>query len=418
MEPRLADLEIATFAVDEVVEGTQTGWSDGRLTLALPQLAVGAGDPALAEATVEVVRPGDSVRISNVLDVALPSARIGGALPSARFEESLPSARIDDVRVHRLAGVAVLTVCDWAGAGFEGAEELPDSLVDMAGPGADRSPWGATTHVVVRCVPAPGVEVAEADRAVRDAATSVATTIAEATGGATPDDVRTIGPMPPADATLPAIAAILQVASEGPLVDTFLDGEPLGEFAPRVFDERLLHEGRLTNGAYDWPGVRNVTAAYQDLALLRKLRAAHGERSRYIGLILAPGYLDGADQKRRAAEASAELAAGLGADGVVCTTFSSGNSHTDTMLTVQACERRGIGTVALVCETNGGLTDHVPEADCLVSTGNEDELVDAWTPERVVGGDDRARVGERVPAVHYLGGLAETGDARWTAMPA
>ena len=44
--------------------------------------------------------------------------------------------------------------------------------------------------------------------------------------------------------------------------------------------------------------------------------------------------------------------------------------------------------VALVCETNGGLTDHVPEADCLVSTGNEDELVDAWTPERVIGGDE------------------------------
>jgi hypothetical protein len=88
------------------------------------------------------------------------------------------------------------------------------------------------------------------------------------------------------------------------------------------------------------------------------------------------------------------------------------------MLTVQACERGGIGTVALVCETNGGLTDHVAEADCLVSTGNEDELVDAWTPERVIGGEDGARVGERVPAVHYLGGLAETGDARWTAVPA
>jgi len=409
LESTLADLEIATFAVDEVVEGTQTGWSDGRLTLALPQLAVGAGDPALAEATVEVVRPGDSVRISNVLDVALPSARIG---------EALPSARAGEVRLHRLAGVAVLTVCDWAGAGYDGAEELPDSLVDMAGPGADRSPWGVTTNIVVRCVPSPGVEVAEADRAVRGAATSVATTIAEATAGATPDDVRSVGPLPPADASLPAVAVILQVASEGPLVDTFLDGEPLGEFAPRVLDERRLYEGRLTNGAYDWPGVRNVTAAYQDLSLLRELRAAHGERSRYAGLILAPGYLDGADQKRRAAEASAELAQSLVADGVVCTTFSSGNSHTDTMLTVQACERRGIGTVALVCETNGGLTDHVPEADCLVSTGNEDELVDAWIPERVVGGDDRARVGERVPAVHYLGGLAETGDARWTAVPA
>ena len=68
----LADLEIATFAVDEVVEGTQTGWSDGRLTLALPQLAVGAGtQPALAEATVEVVET-DSLLIDALRTVEEP----------------------------------------------------------------------------------------------------------------------------------------------------------------------------------------------------------------------------------------------------------------------------------------------------------------------------------------------------------
>jgi len=88
------------------------------------------------------------------------------------------------------------------------------------------------------------------------------------------------------------------------------------------------------------------------------------------------------------------------------------------MLTVQECERRGIATVALVCETNGGLTDHVPEATSLISTGNEDELVEAWTPERVIGGQERAAVGERIAAVHFVGGLVQTGDARWTAVPA
>ena len=219
------------------------------------------------------------------------------------------------------------------------------------------------------------------------------------------------------DASSPAVVLILQVASEGPLTDTFWFGEPLRELQPTEVDPRAILDGGLTNGAYDWPAVRNVTAAYQGNAAIRELFAGHGERLRFAGPIMAPGYLDGAAQKRRAAEASAGLANRLGADGVVCTTFSSGNSHTDTMLTVQACERRGIGTVALVCETNGGLTDHVPEADCLVSTGNEDELVEAWTPERVVGGG-RARVGEPVPTWAYLGACAETGDARWTAVPA
>ena len=406
MEPTLADLEIATFAVDEVVEGTQTGWSDGRLTLSLPQLAVGAGEPALAEATVEVVRPGDAVRISNVLDVVLPSVESGGA------------------RIHRLNGVAVLVVCDWAAAGYTEADELPDSLVDMAGPGADRSPWGATTDIVVRCVPVPGIAVAEADRVVRATGAAISSALAAPTVGSAPKATRTIGALPPVDASLPPVALVLQAASEGPLLDTFLDLIPLRDLEPRPIDPAALFSGRLTNGAYDWPGVRNVTAIYQELALVRRLQAEHGKRLRFAGIVLAPGYLDGAEQKRRAAEASAALVDSLGARGVICTTFSSGNSHTDTMLTVAACERRGIGTVALVCETNGGLTDHVPEADCLVSTGNEDELVEAWVPDRIIGGERRARSGERGPrralprrvgarrATRVVGGAGMTRAAR------
>ena len=399
MVSTLADLEIATFAVDEVVEGTQTGWSDRRLTVSLPQLAVGVGEPALAEATVEVVRPGDPVRISNVLDVVLPAVLV------------------DETRLHRLDGVAVVTVCDWVAAGYAEATELPASLIDMAGPGADRSPWGGDRE------PGPAVcsRAGYARRGRRCGDPAGRGRRGAGSGAVRPADKRR--PRSPsstrsADPSLPSVALILQVASEGPLVDTFWDGQALGVFEPRVIHARDVLTGSLTNGAYDWPGVRNVTAVYQDNALIRELASQHGTTLRFAGVILAPGYLDGATQKRLAAEASASLAAELGADGVVCTTFSSGNSHTDTMLTVQACERRGIGTVALVCETNGGLTDHVPEATSLISTGNEDELVEAWTPERVIGGSELALVGERVAAVHYVGGLVQTGDARWTAVPA
>jgi hypothetical protein len=74
-------------------------------------------------------------------------------------------------------------------------------------------------------------------------------------------------------------------------------------------------------------------------------------------------------------------------------------------------------TVALVCETNGGLTDHVPEADSLISTGNEDELVAPWTPARVVGTDEPARAGEPVPTWAYLSACSQMGETTWTAVP-
>lgn len=412
-----ADLEIAAFAIDEVVEGTLTGRDGATLCVSPPQLAVGAGHPALAEATVEVVRPGDRVRIANVLDAVVPDVRADD--PAASFPGVLGGTWNDapHARIHRLRGVAVLSVCDWKAAGLVGSEEFPSSYVDMAGPAQDRSPWGSTANVVLRCVPAPGASVADADAAIRRASLQLARTLATTTLDAAPDEVSQVGALRDADEELPAVCGILQVASEGALTDTFFDGNDLRDLMPRVVDPTWLFAGRLTNGAYDWPGVRDTTANYQDLALVRALERAHGETLRFAGLILAPGYLDTAEAKRRGAEASAALAAHLGAAGAICTTFSSGNSHTDTMLTVRALESRGIATTALVCETNGGLTDHVAEADCLVSTGNEDELVPAWTPERVVGGGD-GDAGRAVAMVHYVGSCVETGDAPWTAVPA
>jgi hypothetical protein len=88
------------------------------------------------------------------------------------------------------------------------------------------------------------------------------------------------------------------------------------------------------------------------------------------------------------------------------------------MLTVRACEALGIRTTAIVSETNGGLTDHVVEADCIVSVGNEDELVEPWTPDRVIGSDEAARAGEPVPLWAYLGACVQTGDMSFTAVPA
>jgi glycine reductase complex component B subunit alpha and beta len=414
----VADLEIATFGIDRIVEGTQTGRDATTLVVSSSQLAVGAGEPALAEATVEVVRPGEPVRISNVLDVVLPTVKADD--PASTFPGILgPATDAGTGRTNRLQGVAVVNSCDWLTPGYVIPEEFPDSIVDMSGPGTDRSPFGATANVVLRFVPADGAPMAEVDAAIRRETARVARELAATTLGHEPDDVASYAwPLPSASADLPAIVPILQVASEGTLVDTFFQGEAMDDLDPTVFDPRSILDGALTNGAYDWAGVRNVTAVYQDNSLLRALFAGHGERHRFAGLIIALGYLDTAEEKQRSALASAQLAASLGADGVICTTFSSGNSHTDTMLTVRACEQAGIATTALVCETNGGLTDHVPEADCLVSTGNEDELVDPWTPETVIGSVSAARVGEPVPTWAYVAACVETGDAAWTAVPA
>jgi glycine reductase len=138
------------------------------------------------------------------------------------------------------------------------------------------------------------------------------------------------------------------------------------------------------------------------------------------------GYEQTAEDKERAAERVAELARELGADGAIITTDAGGNSHTDVMLTCRACERADVRTSVIVAEmadpesTNPGLTDWVPEADCVVSAGNAEELVPGWTPERVVGGDvlldgTRAADAGPVPVRNYLGATNQMGQLELTA---
>ena len=83
---------------------------------------------------------------------------------------------------------------------------------------------------------------------------------------------------------------------------------------------------------------------------MRALYREHGRRLRFAGVVLMRGYEQTAEDKQRAATAAAEAAVGLGADGAVVTTDAGGNSHTDTMLTVRACEQAGVRTTTIVAE--------------------------------------------------------------------
>src|SRR5207244_3601687 len=87
-------------------------------------------------------------------------------------------------------------------------------------------------------------------------------------------------------------------------------------------------------------------------------------------------------------------------DGAVCTYEATGNTHIDFMLTVQALERAGVPTGAVVHEYGGpdgtdpSLVDFVPEAIALASSGGIDRRVLLPRPDRVIGGTHLAHRGE------------------------
>jgi glycine reductase complex component B subunit alpha and beta len=361
---------------------------------------------------IEIVRPGEPVRVTHVLDAVEPRIRPDGraAFPT--------SGKAGEGRTNRLDGVVVLSCLDFA------AEERPlheqESIVDLAGPAAELTPFVDEACVVLTFHPGEaGNEAAEA--AARETTLRVAEELARPTLDAEPARVETFE-LGAGDESLPRVAALIQLSDLGPLYHLYVYGTPAGQAGlPRIVDPAEVLDGAVTSGEYHWAAMRNPTICFQRNALVRSLYAEHGTRLRFAGVVLMRGYEQSADDKQRAAEAAAARAQELGADGVVITTDAGGNSHTDVMLTCRACERVGIRTTVILAEetdpesTRPILTDWVPEADSIVSTGNLEELVGEWKPERVLGGDTlldgtaAANAGP-IPVRHYLGAANQMGQ--------
>ena len=375
------------------------------------------GDVSVEGASVEVVPPGSAVRVTHVLDAVEPRIRPDGrpAFPT--------EGRAGEGRTNRLDGVVVLSCLDFPG------EERPlheqESIVDLGGPGASLTPFADMTAVVLTFEPGGGGHVA-IDAEARRATLAAAEELARGTLDAEPDEIERFE-LGPADASLPAVAALIQISDLGALYIQYVYGAPAGDAGlPRAVDPAEILDGAVTCGEYHWAAMRNPTIFFQRNELVRTLYREHGKTLRFAGVVLMRGYEQSADDKQRAAERAAAVAEELGADGVVITTDAGGNSHTDVMLTCRACEQAGIKTTVVLAEetdpfsTKPILTDWVREADSIVSTGNVEELVETWTPERVLGGDlllDGTPASEAgpIPVRNYLGAANQTGQLALSA---
>ena len=362
-------------------------------------------------AEVEIVRPGEPVRVTHVLDAVEPRIRPDGraAFPT--------EGKAGEGRTNRLDGVVVLSCLDFA------QEERPlheqESIVDLAGPGAPYTPFAGETCVVLTFRPGAGGNE-EAETFARRTTLALAEELARPTLDAEPATVETFALRDAA--RLPRVAALIQLSDLGPLYYQYVYGRPAGEAGlPRIVDPAEVLDGAVTCGECHWAAMRNPTVFFQRNSLVRSLYREHGERLDFGAVVLMRGYEQSAEDKQRAADAAAERARELEADGVIITTDAGGNSHTDVMLTCRACEEAGIKTTVILAEetdpesTRPILTDWVPEADSIVSTGNVEELVEAWTPEHVLGGDllldgRPAQEAGAVPVRNYLGAANQMGQ--------
>ncbi|MEO7442021.1 MAG: glycine/sarcosine/betaine reductase component B subunit, partial [Acidimicrobiales bacterium] len=173
-------LTLRIHRVRAVAFGTDTGLSDGVLTVDADGSSALFADPALAGVILSWASPGEKVRLVKVLDAVEPRTKGpggGGIFPGLLGPAQPQGTGTTTV----LAGVAVVA------AGF--LPRAQEAVVDMSGPFAELSPLGSTHNLVVEFTPAPDARWEDVDAAVRRGTLALAARLAEAALDVEPDEV-------------------------------------------------------------------------------------------------------------------------------------------------------------------------------------------------------------------------------------
>jgi glycine reductase len=387
-------LELRWSDVAELVAGPATRLSGRRLEVDLEALRAHlAADARLTGVRLDVVHPGERVRIGRVFDVIAPRARLDG--------EDYPGVlgavgRAGDGRTLALAGVAVVAT-DQQADSVAGAL----AVIDMAGPNAPLSAFASTQNLVISAGPAPGTGRNEYLAAVRLAALKAGVVLARAARDAEPDRVEVFAlppsPRVPAElAYLPRVAYVFQIHShQRPtgLDEGILYGDPVRRMLPTLIHPNEVLDGAVLRG---FMGRSVTTWATQNHPVIRTLYAQHGRTLWFAGVVVTVAHATEPERVRSAFLTAGLVAHTLGADGAIFTKIGGGAPHVDMAQAASQCEALGVRTTILVedMSTDGSAEGMIlfdfPGVDAMVNVGGHQEPLIFPPMDRVVGADDMA----------------------------
>ncbi|MBI4491429.1 MAG: hypothetical protein HY690_01385 [Chloroflexi bacterium] len=428
-------LELASFTVRDVRFSNRTGFNEGILSVdrdELRQLLLQSGD--FDDVGVEIARPGEATRLIHVMDAAEPRFKPGNGSTFPGFLG--PRKTVGEGRTHRLAEMAIVSV------GEPAAGEptyMREAIVDMAGPGAEVSPFGSTINLVLDFKPHQkyldpdlpeatmhhimiGSPLAQRyNHRVRAAELQAAAHLARTTEGMEPDslEVHELGPVDP---SLPRVVYYFQMN----WIDVY--GENTDGILPSLIHPNEILDGALVNVVSNHhASYRSCTFFNQNHALVRELCARHGTDLNFLGVIIYPGaVVNEFEQKDMLAEHAVKLARMLGVQGACSSYYGGGHPCVEFMLICQKCERAGITTVQVMPENYGtpddpGFVYSVPEAVAIISAGRATQRIDLPAVPKVIGGQELWSIpgspGDSLSIPHRLlyGCSTATGYGRLTA---
>lgn len=414
-------LELGTFPVKDVVFGRRTRYQKGVLEVDREGLLQAMlKDSRLVSAEMHLARPGESARITKVRDALEPRIKVKGPGMVYPGVCGRPVTTVGTGRTHRLSGVSVMELS--AMPMYDGYDSPVEDFVDMSGPGAALTPFGATLNICLKLEPDPKLSILDQNEATHSAALLVSDMLAGTVADQKPESEE-VFELRPADPSLPRTVYIICLRSSehysGQLYAFFTSIYGLTRLTPPW----LLHPNELLDGAISvgapYYGPQATSWVYVNNPIVLELYRRHGVDLAFAGVINIRTRWTAQSEKDITSQQAAKLAQMVGAQGAVISWDAGGNDFMETIRTVQACEKLGIKTVFVTGEEppeSGGppLLEPLPEATAIVSTGMGHLTVDRQplpVMERLIGYETIAadimlpkeQISAKGPFTHFRG---------------
>jgi Glycine/sarcosine/betaine reductase component B subunits len=385
-------LNLAAFPVKEIRLGKRLQYQAGALEVdqrALVDLVL--EDRRVEDVSLAVVYPGERVRVTGIRDIVEPRVKVG--CQAQVFPGTLsPVEQVGEGTTHRLSGMAVMATAAYEGTARAGLAVQRSALLDMWGPGAGASRFSSLIGLVLVMRLKEALSDLDAHQAIQGAELKVAERLAQATIGQRAESTEVFD-LSESRQSLPGVVLLQGCLTDSHNVHSGVSyyGLPIRDSLATFLHPNELLDGAMTVSATRAVGHFPVTWDWQNHPLALGLCRQHGERFNFLGVILERIQFDTFLGKEVAAHSASQLAATLGAGGALVAWIGSGNAFVELMLTIRACEQRGIKTVLLTYEFGGKdgvdspLLYYLPQADAVVSSGSRDRWLELAEPERVVG---------------------------------
>lgn len=400
-------LDIESIDIKDIQAGSKTYGKDGVLYINLKELEeLILRDPRIKSVDINLVYPGDKVRVLNILDVIQPRCKIDKV--DADFPGFIGKMQTaGSGRTRSLRGVAVLVSNPCT-------NRKENALLDMAGPIAEMSPYGKMRNVSIAPTIASGTEERDFENAVKNAGLKTAIYLARGAEGNPVSEVEVYDlDIPNLDrkSNLPRVACYYQLYSPQfdylAISDPCFYGTDVTHMMPTVIHPNEVLDG----GVVGWLAIKALdTYSIQNHGVIKELYRHHGKDLIFAGVVCAVANMEPVARVRSACMAANLVKNVLGADGVILLKITGGMPHIDLAFTGEECEKLGVRTAIFTQPLTpfGTLADTIlfnaESLDLIItSTATFERTKIPWKAEKFLGGNAKTRVFCPDPIDQYAG---------------